>query len=177
MSDTASTHITRENPNIVNRSLTFEYTTPTTPDRLPIASEDIIVLKVGKLSGLVRVKVHINDEPFEVVMDSGSGTSLISVHLVNRLLIDSLPKPVLLSGIGTEPVSALGTVTIPIDFGSESITHTFLCLKDFKFNVLLGNDFLTRYGVIINYKDHTVEFKDNKLSMLAMRVKKTNTVL
>jgi len=66
------------------------------------------VLKVGKLSGLVRVNADIhNYEPFEIVMDSGSGTSLISVHLVNRLNIQTLDKPVLLSVIVSNPVLAV----------------------------------------------------------------------
>jgi len=92
------------------------------------------------------------------IIDSGSFYSIVKASLIPRE-VDIEPPPV--RSLGTANGSTLlitGVVTISIVICGIDMTATLLMSPNFPHDLILGNDFLSECGAIIDYSTKTVRF-------------------
>jgi len=84
------------------------------------------------------------------LLDTCSSVSLVSSRYITSE-IHPLPRPVTITGITNHSIKVLGWTTIFISFPNlPDIRYNLYVLENFKYDILLGNDFLAHYKVIIN---------------------------
>jgi len=127
-----------------------------------------IVLQFGNSLGLVRIYGKVNQHYVPIILDSASTTSLISANLVSSADVLPLYRPVLLNGIGSDPVSSLGKVYVHISINNVHAVQKVLCIAGFRYPLLLGSDFLSSQKIILDFQTLTVQWKSLTLPMLKM---------
>ena len=116
--------------------------------------------------GLIYQSVFIMGVPVSALIDSGSVVSLIEAKLAKRL---ELP----ISPYGGQEVKAVngsklmivGETEVPITITIDKTSRTALTklgvVNDFDFNILLGNDFNKKIGLMIDCENYTVMLSKN----------------
>ena len=117
----------------------------------------------------------------EVIVDSGSEISIISEKLARMAgtPIATTQKYHLTGATNTEIPSA-GTTTVTLDFGPVRLQQKCVVAPDFRHDLILGEDFLTQFGVIVNYNDGVLQIGDKVIPFVAknpIRLKNTGKVL
>ena len=51
---------------------------------------------------------------------------------------------------------SIGTVTLTVTVGNDSVVHTFVVVKEFVYPVLLGSGFLSQANAVLDYGKGTV---------------------
>jgi hypothetical protein len=133
-------------------------------------TQEHIILNIGQVVGLVRVQGYINNALQDIVIDSGSNASLIAARVIQGMHIQALDKPIFLSGIGKDLVAVRGKVQTTISFYGIPLEHTFLCVDEFKYPVLCGNDFLLPQKIIIDYADQSIKWRGLRLPMVKLTI-------
>ncbi|CAJ0751440.1 6432_t:CDS:2, partial [Entrophospora sp. SA101] len=137
--------------------------TPKPPDTLGMLAAAVAELtnKVNNLKG----KIHIDNIETEVVIDTGSGLSLITQQYLNKLgrQIDqeSNSRLVDINGKETRPLGLVKTVLVTLD-GKKPIHIDMAVMRATNYNVILGNNWLRKIEATINFKDKVLRFKEGK---------------
>ncbi|CAH1768142.1 14932_t:CDS:1, partial [Entrophospora sp. SA101] len=101
----------------------------------------------------------------EVVIDTGSGLSLITQQYLNKLgrQIDqeSNSRLVDINGKETRPLGLVKTVLVTLD-GKKPIHIDMAVMRATNYNVILGNNWLRKIEATINFKDKVLRFKEGK---------------
>ncbi|CAJ0906246.1 12426_t:CDS:2 [Entrophospora sp. SA101] len=137
--------------------------TPKPPDALEMLAAAVAELtnKVNNLKG----KIHIGNKETEVVINTGSGVSLITQQYLNKLgrQIDqeSNSQLVDINGKETRPLGAVKNVLVTIN-GKKPIHIDMAVMRATNYNVILGNNWLRKIEATINFKDKVLQFKERK---------------
>jgi len=95
-------------------------------------------------SGLTQAKAYVNNHLTTIIFDSGSSVSIISSKLLTTPCIP-FPHRVEIVSITNNTMNLLGWTTVAIQFpnSKQFFTFTLYVLDNFKFDLLLDNDFHT----------------------------------
>jgi hypothetical protein len=110
------------------------------------------VLPLVMAPTIANVRLH------HVLIDEGAGLSVISYAVFKHLQI---PKSKLtpsrpFSGVGSDPVYPVGTITLPVTFGMEDNFHTEnvqfkVAEVNLPFNAIIGRPALYRFMAVAHY--------------------------
>ena len=101
----------------------------------------------------------------DILIDTGSGSTVLAVDIVSAIHITPIAEDILhtISGVGGSEV----VFTRRIDYlqvGMKRIPDLEIEVGGmdygFKINGILGMDFLTKAGAIINFKEMSIEFSN-----------------
>ena len=117
----------------------------------------------------------------EAIIDSGAEVSIVSGAWVEKMggVIDCSVKYRLTGASDTE-IPASGSTVIWINFGPIRLQQRCVVAPDFKYDLILGEDFLSEYGVLVNYRDNNIQINGTVIPFLArnpIRLKNTGKVL
>ena len=120
-------------------------------------------------------------EEVECVVDSGADVSLISKQWVERLgaQVDQTVKFVL-TGASKEEIPSSGTATIALDFGPVKIKQAMVVVPGFKYDIILGRDWLLGNGVVLDYQRKTISVGGEQIPFVAknaLTISNTNKIL
>ena len=124
----------------------------------------------GGAQPLILLPVHVNDRgPFDFILDTGAGTSLLTPELAKQLNVKIVRSKEGQSAGGKVAVSlakadslALGDVRIDdVDLGIVDLAHVGKTIGA-KIDGDLGYNFLKYFRVTINYRDCEIRFDDPK---------------
>ena len=111
--------------------------------------------------GQVYIFVDFNNQKTPALVDSGAARSLIS-HNISRKSIgekDSKNIPIL-KGITGEKLNVLGKMEDAlIKIKKKSVMQEFLIVKHLKEEIILGQDFLTKNKVVLDFKGRTLNIE------------------
>src|SRR4051812_33881203 len=117
---------------------------------------------------LIVIPVRVNGQgPFEFLLDTGTNSTLITPQLAGRLGLrptDHIPL-ITLSGTEIVPRAALDSLAL----GATSTKHlevifddlSGIRLVDSKIHGVLGQNFLSRFNYLIDYRERYVEFEED----------------
>ena len=138
-------------------------------------------------SGLIYQIVYVNGETVYSLIDSGSEVCLINSELSDKLGLEILPySGRKLKGVDGKQINVLGEVEINVEikfisFIRETIINAVV-IKDFDFELLLGNDFNKKAKIIIDCKHKKLFSRDKQGKIIAAtdnsaeKIMKTNTI-
>src|SRR5256886_10862271 len=124
----------------------------------------------GGAQPLILLPIHVNDRgPFDFILDTGAGTSLLSSDLAKKLDVTIIGAKEGESAGGKVSVSlakvaslAVGETKVnDVDVGIVDLSHIAKTVGA-KIDGDLGYNFLKHFRVSINYRDCEIRFDDPK---------------
>jgi predicted aspartyl protease len=124
----------------------------------------------GGAQPLILIPVHINERgPFDFILDTGAGTSLLSSELAKQLEVKTIGSKEGQSGGGKVSVSlakvdslAVGEMKLrDVDVGIVDLAHIGKAVGA-KIDGDLGYNFLKHFRVTIDYRDCEIRLEDPK---------------
>ena len=112
---------------------------------------------VPALSDLLRTKVaypagSVGNHNLDVLLDSGASCSVIHKDYVSLKDVGSLILTKLVNADGSD-LAPLGALVMKVRVGDIQTDNLFIVVDRLSVRVILGCDFLTRHGVVIDF-DH-----------------------
>ena len=93
--------------------------------------------------------IRINNQKFRALIDSGADTCLIYSKVYNSL--KGVPKlsrkKPCLQTVNGDPIKVHGSVSIKFQIGNKKLGNLFHVLPEMNHNIILGRDWLLKYGV------------------------------
>jgi predicted aspartyl protease len=135
----------------------------------------------GGAQPLILLPIHVNDHgPFDFILDTGAGTSLLTPELAKQLNVKIVGSKEGQSAGGKVAVSlakadslAVGEARIDdVDLGIVDLAHVGKTIGA-KIDGDLGYNFLKHFRVTINYRDCEIRFDDPKRVEAIARAAKT----
>ena len=104
----------------------------------------------------------MNNCDTQILLDSGASCSVMQA---DRTLLADLVKSdtITLINTGGRKLIPLGTATAKLDLGIITVDHTLVVVKHLSIAVILGCDFLTTNGVILDFKANTFHTANSAL--------------
>src|SRR3954469_3973945 len=139
-----------------------------TPQSLPIKSATVRFRLAGGAQPLILVPVEVNEHgPFDFILDTGAGTSLLSLELASKLNVKVLGSKQGQSAGGAVSVSlakvdsvAVGTARLPdLDVGIVDLKHIGTTVGA-KIDGDLGYNFLKSFRISIDYEKCQLRLDD-----------------
>ena len=139
-----------------------------TPQSLPTKSATVRFRLAGGAQPLILVPVEVNGQgPFEFILDTGAGTSLIATELADKLKVKLLGSKQGQSAGGAVSVSlakldsvSVGNAQLPdVDVGIVDLKHIGATVGA-KIDGDLGYNFLKRFRVSIDYEKCQLRLDD-----------------
>ena len=119
-----------------------------TIDGLPVISQLTNTTKTACVSG------KLNDHQVQVLLDSGASCSVMQAgHTPQTNLIE--PSSITLINVDGRKLTPLGTTTAKLDLGIMTVNHTMIVVEKLSTPVILGCDFLTKHGIILDFNTGT----------------------
>lgn len=138
------------------------------PESLPVKSSTVQFHLAGGAQPLILVPVEVNDHgPFEFILDTGAGTSLLSTELAEKLKVTVLGSKQGQSAGGAISVSlakidslAVGTARLAdVDVGIVDLKHVGATIGA-RIDGDLGYNFLKTFRISIDYEKYQLRFED-----------------
>ena len=115
-------------------------------------------METSKQTIIPQAKLKIHDEIVDCFIDTGSSICLIkkslAIHFINKFNLRVRSSNKILKNVSNEIVENNGTINLTVTIKSNKIiTHTFFIVEEhshFSGGALIGTDFLSRNGAIIN---------------------------
>src|SRR3954452_15274935 len=139
-----------------------------TPQSLPIKSATVRFRLAGGAQPLILVPVEVNEHgPFDFILDTGAGTSLLSLELASKLNVKVLGSKQGQSAGGAVSVSlakvdsvAVGTARLPdLDVGIVDLKQIGAVVGA-KIDGDLGYNFLKSFRISIDYEKLSLRLDD-----------------
>ena len=107
-------------------------------------------------------------DEIECVVDSGADASLVSEEWVKKwgLKVDKTVS-YHLTGASNGVIPSSGSATISLDFGTMQVDQTCIVIPNFKHGLILGEDFLIKNQVIIDYRDKNLKIGVKLIALVA----------
>ena len=116
-----------------------------------------------------RMRVSVQSREISALIDSGSDITCVSEQFYESMK-SCLDMPVLpvsylvvFVAAGKKTITIRKKVQITIKFWKFGITHAYLVVPGLTTDVIIGVDFLKKYGGIINFKNETFELCGEKI--------------
>jgi len=111
----------------------------------------------------LKVIIHYDKQRLYGLLDTGSNVSLINYSLVeNKEEIIPVRSSLIKCANGTKS-KAKGEILLKIKIKGYTYEINALVLESATFNILLGNNFLFKYGLIIDYRKNEITFKSGDI--------------
>ena len=93
--------------------------------------------------------IRINNQNFRALIDSGADTCLMHSKVYNSLKgIPKLSKKkACLQTVNGDQIKVHGSVNVKFQIGNEKLEHLFNVLPEMNCNIILGRDWLLKFGV------------------------------
>ena len=101
---------------------------------------------------LPKVKMKLLDKDYLCVIDTGSCVSIVCSNVIAANKLQNYNGP-LLKFVTGDLLQVIGQVNLLLD---ERFEHSFVVVKEFRFDVLLGLDFLKKFDARININKNLV---------------------
>jgi hypothetical protein len=131
------------------RSATISFGASDYPENMAGAG----ILPLITAPAIANIKLH------HVLIDGGAGLNVISHAAFRQLQIPGsrLGPSHPFSGVGAQPVYPLGSITLPVTFGTEENFHTenvlfYVAEVNLPFNAIIGRPALYRFMAIAHYR-------------------------
>jgi hypothetical protein len=133
--------------------------------------EDIKPSQLTSLeTGVVIIHGTVNGHTIRIAIDSGSSISILSGHLISKCSDETIltrkpfkgAQPVDANG---NPLTVQGQFDVNVQIGDTNILMRLVCIPDFPYDILLGNDVLGPSQTTIRYKG-----KDSYVEIFGSRV-------
>ena len=104
----------------------------------------------------------LNNCDTQILLDSGASCSVMQAD--HTLLADLVKSDTitLINADGSK-LTPLGTITAKLDLGIITVDHTLVVVEHLSTPVILGCDFLTTHGVILDFKANTFHIANSAL--------------
>lgn len=121
-------------------------------------------------ASLTRITTLVDGSETTAIIDSASSVSILNSDLIDDILIKPLQFQVRVVGVTDNTQSVLGWAKINLSFpDSEQVFPlNVYVVSSFKFSLLLGTDFFTKYKVDIDYEDQLVGIQNDMIPMLPL---------
>ena len=120
-------------------------------------------LNETKPNNLIYIKVKINNRDIISLIDTGSEISIIDSTLSQKLSCETIPYsgPILKAANDTK-IEVLGKTYLDLSFPGCEKNYILspIVVKDFKHQMLLGNNFNIKAGAQIDCESKSISFKD-----------------
>ena len=111
------------------------------------------------ISASVRVHGTLGGQNVSYLIDSGAAVSVVSYSILSpRARAGVREDAPLTVGANGVPLDVLGTVNLLAVVGKVSVKHSFVVARTLTVECLLGIDFLSRYGAIIDCAENKLTF-------------------
>ena len=116
------------------------------------------ILKPGQLMTLT---VNVGGRECVTLIDSGSTASLVKRSVVSGSTLTAVAATI--TGLGAASVPVIGESIIPIKLGPLQLAVTCSAVPDadIGYDIILGENFLVEYGVIIDYANSKISGRYN----------------
>ena len=110
------------------------------------------------------VSGKVNGFPVDFMLDTGAAVTVVSKEVLFQALPEANLKEsnVQLVSAGGDPLKVIGKTEILLELGNLHVTFPVMVIDNFRFQCLLGNDFMVKYGLRIQYDTKTVVLRDGK---------------
>ena len=110
------------------------------------------------------VSGKVNGLSVDFMLDTGAAVTVVSKEVFNQALPDAnlQESNVQLVSAGGDPLNVIGKTEMLLELGNLQVTFPVMVIDKFRFQCLLGNDFMAKYGLRIQYDTKTVVFNDGK---------------
>ena len=92
-----------------------------------------------------------------MLLNSGASCSVIRSEYVLPGDVKLMSSTTLTNADGTE-LSLMGTTTVPVILNGLNTSHTFIVVEHLSAPVMLGCDFLSKHGVILDFGNGTLHY-------------------
>ena len=105
------------------------------------------------------VKIHLSGIPLIALLDTGSGVTIISDNVAERLNICFYPPVTSALSLTGHTLKMRASATVTITIGKTKIRHNVLVQQGTPVDCVLGSDFLNKLGnICFNFADRRVAF-------------------
>ena len=138
------------------------------PHTLPVKSSTVRFRLAGGAQPLILIPVEVNEQgPFDFILDTGAGTSLLSVELAEKLKVKVLGSKQGQSAGGAVSVSlakveslSVGTTRLPdVDVGIVDLKQIATTIGA-RIDGDLGYNFLRSFRISIDYEKYELRLDD-----------------
>uniref|UniRef100_A0AAR2JZ36 Peptidase A2 domain-containing protein n=1 Tax=Pygocentrus nattereri TaxID=42514 RepID=A0AAR2JZ36_PYGNA len=137
----------------------------------PPANEEVERLNFQKSAGMgFYIHGKVLEQPARCLIDTGAQVSLLSSTFLSDLRVNALAELQTYKGkvrvANGALLDILGTWEGPCVFDGLRVKHVFLVCRDINQSVLLGTDFLSKFGAIIDLKANTCSLLGKNLPLV-----------
>jgi predicted aspartyl protease len=123
----------------------------------------------------MRLPFRLKESHDEILalIDTGTSKSIVSENLVNKYNTELSPSTMnfdLVNGLLKSKGSSQIKFILPTLKRKALITHSFQVISECKDQMIIGRDLLSTLGLVINFRDHTIEWDGN---IVAFQTNKT----
>jgi len=109
----------------------------------------------------------LNNVPVRILLDSGASCSVLCAEQTCKSDIKPITSTKLVNANGWD-ITPCGTTTMTVTLGGFSMEHPFVVVEHLSTPVILGCDYLTNNGFVLNFKQKTfyrAEYPDQPLKL------------
>ena len=108
----------------------------------------------------------VNNVAVDTFVDLGSKYSLIDFDFWKRICMGREPEEtfVQLVGAGGEKLPVVGKSKVWLNLGNRSFELSVIIIQQFKFDLLLGDEFLRKEMIVLDYGKKVVKIGDNEVT-------------
>ena len=111
----------------------------------------------------ISVPLYVGSAFFSAVIDTGASVSVMDNKcILQQSILEAYSGPTLLTATGAE-LCAVGMLTAMIQLGSWKQSASFVVVRDCPVPVLLGLDFLSSAGIVIDTRGRAIILPDNEV--------------
>ena len=152
------------------------------PDQMKNSGESMTIATM-ELSTALTANIKVNDHPARAIVDTGAAISIVSLAIVEKCVPASritLWNGKALRTANGMALDVVGRVKLTVHVGECQYQHEFAVIRALPMEIILGNDFLRSYRVILDVGSSVMRIgkEDIKLSATqAMEVETLETVI
>ena len=126
--------------------------------------------KINKIPQSPQIKIKIYDVNTWALLDTGSQITAISEKFYERLkckkIIQEMPvsNVIVSTAIGNKNTTVKKQVLFDFECDSYTNNHVCLVIPYLSSNIILGNDWNLRNGIVINYNNQSIHIKEKVIS-------------
>ena len=124
-------------------------------------------IRTADVLSLPKVKIYLDNVGLSALLDSGSGRSFINKQMADNLNLKLRHCDIRCFNASSVPMSVLGYVRCKIKIDKYSWQYDFLVVPNLLCPLILGVDFMTHVGMLIDFalrEFHFAFYHDNKIS-------------
>ena len=102
----------------------------------------------------------VNEQCVEMLLDSGASCSVVNKNYVSPRDMDTVGLVKLLNADGRS-LTPVGTTSLKVNLGNLTAHQTFIVVEHLSAPVILGCDFLTKQGLVMDFEQGTFHSKES----------------